>query len=421
MLEIPGIQQGGLSEISHDLPQSTRREELYFEKKAKPTKLRPGEIVQGTIIEVHSNNEATVRLPNGTYRAVLHGALRRGDTLFFKVAESTPSLILRIYAVYTIINGKKVKIQDIIRILNLSEKSYTEQIIDHYSFRRSIIVRDDILVFLRLFELINSRELEEVPIRDIFKVLFLMHESDLPFSTELYRKIKPMFIGMNYLQSAMALLDQYKFYMPEPIQRRLERLFNGLKDPDTDLMYLFRFFSMKAADPKTASLYSILRQFLNIEYDVKKSPEMYNLQSIVGNLIEAIEAQYIMNIFAVRNKTPLYFFVPMYIWDNYYVAQLSMKTEKNGTTKFSLLTFNDKLGEVLTQGSYANKKLNASFFNDSEEASQILQKHLMALRRVLFSRNFDVGSLKANNIALEEIDMIQERSQQQPKRISVVI
>jgi len=421
MIEIPGIQQGGITEISHNLPQSTRREEMYFEKKTKPTKLRPGEIVQGTIIEVHSSNEATVRLPNGTFRAVLHGALKRGDTLFFKVVESAPSLILRIYAVYSIINGKKVRNKDIIRILNIPEKDYTIRIMSFYSIRRSIIVRDDILIFLRLFEQLDKKEFEDTPIKDIFKVLFLMYESNLPYSYELYKKIKPMFIGMNYLQAAMELLDQYKFYMPEPIQTHLDRLLRGLKNPETDLMYLFRFFGIKAVGPKETSFYNILRQFLNIEYQQKKNPEMYNLQAIVRNLIDAIEAQYIMNVFALKNKTPLYFFIPMFIWDSYYIAQLSLIKERSDAYRLSLLTFNDKLGEVLTQATYSNKKLNASFFNESQEACTILKKHLMALRRVLYSKNYDIGALKASNIPIEEIDMIQERSQQQPKTISVVI
>ncbi len=421
MIEIPGIQQGGLSGISHDLPQSTRREEIIFEKKSKTIKLRPGEIVQGTIMEVHSDNEVTVRLPNGTFRAVLHGFLKRGDTLFFKVAEALPSLILRIYAVYTVINGKKVENKDIIRILNLPEKSFTNQIVTFYSYRRSIIVRDDILDFLRLFEQIDKRELEENSIKDVLRVLFLMHEGNLPFSAELYTKIKPMFLGMNYLQAAFALLDQYKFYMPDQLQKRLDRLFRGLKNPESDLMYLFRFFSMQKPDDGSPSFYSILRQFLNIEYNSKKNPEMFNMQSIVKNLVEAIEAQYIMNSFAIRNKTQFYFFVPIYIWETYYVAQLTIKKEKNNSYRFSILTFNEKLGEVLTQGTYANNKLNTFFFNESEGACQVLQKHLMALRRVLYSKNYDVGSLKASNIPIEEIDMIQERSQQQPKKISVVI
>jgi hypothetical protein len=422
MIEVPNIQQGGLSEITSELPQSTRREEMFFDKKSKPTKLRPGEIVQGTIIEVHANDEATVRLPNGTYRAVLHGALKRGDTLFFKVVESAPTLILRIYAVYCVINGKKVSNKDIIRILNLPEKIYTDQIISFYSFRRSIIVRDDILVFLRLFDQIDSKELEDTPIKDLFKVLFLMHESNLPFSKELYKKIKPMFIGINYLQAAMALLDQYKFYMPDPLQKRLEHLFNRLKDPDTDLMYLFNYFSIRnQSSDKQITFYSLLRQFLNIEYSAKKNPEMFNLQTIVKNLVEAIEAQHIMNSFAHRNKTPKYFFVPIFIWDNYFIAQLAIKKEKNNTIMFSILTFNDELGEVLTQGNYNDKKINTIFISESEESSSILQKHLMALRRVLYSKNYDAGALKATNMPIEEIDMIQDRTQQQPKKISVVI
>ena len=421
MIEIPGIQQGGLSEISPELPQSRRREEMIFDRKGKPTKLRPGEIVQGTILDVHSNEEATVRLPNGTYRAVLHGSLKRGDTLFFKVAESVPSLVLKIYAVYSVIDNKKVPVNDIIRILDLPEKPLTNELITLYSSRRSIIVRDDVLVFFRLFEQMEDQEIEKTPLRDIFKVIFLMQESDLPFSVELYRKIKPLFIGMNYLQAALTLLDQYKYFMPDPLQKRLEKLFSGLKDPETSLLYLFRFFGMQPPDKNTISLYSILRQFLNISYNPRKQPEMYNLQSIVRNLVAAIEAQYIMNAFAIRNNTPLYFFVPIYIWENYYVSQLTVRPRKDGSTQFTLLTFNEKLGEVLTQGTYNNNKLFATFISESESTCQIIQKHLMALRRVLYSKNYDVESLKTSKVPLEEISLLQESTQQQPKKISVVI
>ena len=404
-------------------PRSTRREEMFFDKRGKSTKLRPGEIVQGYIVEVHSNEEATVRLPNGTYRAVLHGSLKRGDTLFFKVVESLPSLILQIYAVYSIVNGKKVKINDIMRVLNLPQKPFTSELIGFYAYRRSIIVRNDVLVFFRLFEQMDSKEIERTPIQDIFKVIFLMQDAMLPFSAELYKKIKPLFFGMNYLQAALALLDQYKFYMPSLLQKRLEGLFEGLKNPDTNLIYLFRFFSMQKPSKDTVPFYSVLRQYLSVDYNLKKQPEMFNLQSIVKNLLQAIEAQYIMNAFAIRNETALYFFIPIYIWDKYYVSQLTVKQDNkiNNSYHFSLITFNEKLGDVLTQGNISGKKLNATFFNESATASEILQKHLMSLRRVLYSKNYDVLSLKAHNIPFQEIDIMQERSQQQPKKISVVI
>ena len=151
MIDIQGI-QGGAPEISSDLP---RQQKDYFvpsyAKKEPASKLYLGEVVQGVIIEIPSLKEAIVRLPNGTFRAELKGNLKPGDTLFFKVAEVSPSLVLKIWAAPSVVSKVQIQTKELVRILDLPENDDIYELIETYRVKKSTVYRDDILMIYRAY------------------------------------------------------------------------------------------------------------------------------------------------------------------------------------------------------------------------------------------------------------------------------
>lgn len=109
-------------------------------------KLRIGEIVQGLIIEEPINNIAEVRLPVGIFKAILHGHLYKGDKLFFRIEETSPNLVLKIYSVSLYKEKSKLVPDEILRILDLPVEDDFINICSEYSQLKPQIVRDEILI-----------------------------------------------------------------------------------------------------------------------------------------------------------------------------------------------------------------------------------------------------------------------------------
>ena len=67
----------------------------------KHSKLRIGEVVRATVLERIDDEMAYVRIPTGTFKAYLGKNLIKDDALLFRVNETSPYLILKIYEVPT--------------------------------------------------------------------------------------------------------------------------------------------------------------------------------------------------------------------------------------------------------------------------------------------------------------------------------
>lgn len=126
--------------------------------KTEAQKLKVGEIVLGTIVEIVSNEIAKVKLPMGTFSAVLHNRLRPGDTLFLYVAEIEPQLVLKVHSVSTTQAGRLRASPEIARILDLPDKQVIIDIIEFLSKKKSTILRSEIINFSSLLEKLNFNE-----------------------------------------------------------------------------------------------------------------------------------------------------------------------------------------------------------------------------------------------------------------------
>mgnify|MGYP001491833071 CR=1 FL=1 len=137
---------------SYYIPQNTV-------KRSETLKLRAGEVVQGTILDTYANNEASVRLPVGSFRCELHGNLKRGDELYFKVIEAHPVLYLKVYSVSVAYQNKIRKSSEIIRILDLPDNNIYNSLIDFLISQKHIIIRDEALLIMRDYNELSESDL----------------------------------------------------------------------------------------------------------------------------------------------------------------------------------------------------------------------------------------------------------------------
>lgn len=160
--------QGGGSYGNYYLPFRQKQS-----SKQEPQKLKQGEIVIGTVIEIIDKDIAKVKLPMGTYNAYLHNKLMQGDTLFLFVSEVSPSLVLRVHSVTSSSGGKQRSAKDIQRLLDLPDKSYVDEVVEYLAEKKSQILRSEVLTFISALEKISYDE-RKYNKTAIFKAIFML-------------------------------------------------------------------------------------------------------------------------------------------------------------------------------------------------------------------------------------------------------
>lgn len=141
---------------------STNRN-MYFsrfahKKEHSAPALRIGEIIRGTVTDISSPRFAQVRLPMGTFTAELHGRLKRGDSLFLKVVETSPALLLKVHSVSPVQNGRVLPVKSILRILDLPDDSLYYQIAEVLAELAPAVLRKESLIIHNAVTKLNKEK-----------------------------------------------------------------------------------------------------------------------------------------------------------------------------------------------------------------------------------------------------------------------
>ncbi len=124
----------------------------YSEKKDRETRYRIGEILKGEVIKMISSKIAMVALPGGTVSAEIHNRLEVGDDLFFVVDSIIPNLVLKVYSVYSRIEGKRVPTKEIVRVLDFPNLSVYSDTVDVVTQYKNEIVRTDVINYIQQYQ-----------------------------------------------------------------------------------------------------------------------------------------------------------------------------------------------------------------------------------------------------------------------------
>ena len=177
----------------------------------KKSKLKIGEIVPGKVIEVQLPDIAVVSLPEGVFSAALHSKLQKDDYLYFKVTETDPSLVLKIYSVPSKYEGKNISVENIIRILFLPDNIFFTQLISFLKSVRKNIVRDEIIKINQFYSNLSDNYRNYTSLQNSFRLIIFLIDNNLQLTQTNYQFFSPVFMNKEIpkiMQSLDATINQ---------------------------------------------------------------------------------------------------------------------------------------------------------------------------------------------------------------------
>ncbi|MCX7880168.1 MAG: hypothetical protein N2517_05860 [Ignavibacteria bacterium] len=296
--------------------------------KVKQISLRVGEVVRGQIINVLSTSQAIINLPDGTFTAEISGKFRSGDELFFKVQAIEPTLVLRIYSVFTKINNKEISTDELLRMLDLPNTKIFQLVTERKKQTGNVVFRDEVLGYVgfanKILEKSQTESLESI-IKFIDFSLGLRIEPDFTFFQIFKSFSKIGFLFQSYFSALLTYFDLF----PKQFQERLLNFRNANRTNDS--LTLFQIFGPNFFKKENnfwsfvneLSAPSLLNSFPNEIQNVIKELKLLFVSFLVVNTLSSN----LPNSF-------LYFLFPFFTGADIKFAYVRVKRKKIGN-KFS--------------------------------------------------------------------------------------
>ncbi|TAL68844.1 MAG: hypothetical protein EPN82_09250 [Bacteroidetes bacterium] len=399
MADFPGIAEGGgIKPLNPEERKEKDYLRLPLSQRTKDVQLRVGEILQATILEVLSSQEAIVQLPTGTVHAFIHGRLKKGDVVFLKVHEIAPNLVLRIHSVSIVKNGLELSDNEILRILDLPERLFFIELIRYLKKHRTHIHRDEGLIIENSFTSLDDSIRKEHNSDIILSAIMFMLENKLPVDSRIFMKIAPVLSGNIFVLNLLKELEQSVPQLPDAVKNNIESFFRMLKSESVQVNRLLEVFLIDPGNTEEKSLYENLISILLIP-DNEISREIKKAKEISKRLVQVIEGQHFLNTFGINNNSALYFYLPFQNQNTYSMAKIIIrgisapKQSEKKIIKFSIITATPELGEIITSGDFTSGAININFLTDSKDLAVLFTKHLNSLKEKLNLHNKNVQSI----------------------------
>jgi hypothetical protein len=427
MAETSGINAGGgIKNLGSDLHRGIGYEYISVDKHQKVFKLRVGEIVHGTVLNVPNPKEALVRLPIGTMNAELHGQLKKGDSLLLRVESTEPSLVLKIYSVQVKSSGKELNIKEILRILDIAANPVYTEIVNFLKKQKSTVVRNEVLLFGNQLENLSESVFKNITKNTIFKTLYFINEANIKFSEEVVKKIIPVFIGEKYFNDKLKELINKLSGIDNAIFSELEKYLNKLK-LFKDSQFIFKSFTQPVlASKEDLTFFGILK---NVLFNLEKSGlyESQKLPQLLKEILQVLEGQYLQNIISSRMNLPLLVYIPIPYNENILIKQLAIQThmdddaDKSGKTHFSFVVDNKNIGEVKAAGSMIKSSLNLDLFVENRLVKAHFEKNINMLKKAFINDSISLQSLEVIEMREDEAGLKADDKPAGGGHISIVI
>lgn len=347
--------------------------------------LKSGEILHGTVLEVISKDLIKVRLPIGTFTALIQGRFIVGDTLFFKVVSNSPALILKIHSVSKKINNKNLSPSDCSRILDIDFTNLSHAVIEFISNKTNNIERNLVLQVINSLEKFDKLTLSNKSPYDILNTIYHLCIGAIPDTKENFLKFFNLF-------------------------KSTDLITNELNNYNSELMNLYK--SKKDLLINTFLKYNN-RQTLNSILNPLKSQNE-------SNLIELIDSQALWNHIAYYKSLDYYFLVSFQNKDTNYVCAISLlySKEEIKTKKLDNIDYeNHKIALALDK--CINEDILTKIYN-SDNLLIDLKQFAIELYKKLLTHNLIMHEFLFN-INKKDTNLLPADIQANPKNFSVVI
>lgn len=378
-------------------------------KDSNPSKLHIGEIVRGTIVEKIEPKIAKVRIPTGTFLAIVAPNLLKEDTLLFKVIKTHPDLVLKVHEINTHSNGKLVNLEDLIRLLDLPKNDFYDVLIRIIAKKKKAVFKEDIIEIEKVFKFILDKLPQDVSLEQVLRLLVEMYIFELPFTEKLILKLLPLFISE----------DKLSYYFKE-----LEHLSDEL-DPENQFIVKSIILSIKKNDEGRKNIFIIganssnLFNILNLEKDKKHKSHTL---SIIRELRKFIIALNIWNALSVEGKTSYIYILPFYYSESFYFIQMKMNRDIHSHDEklsFSFSVPTEDEAEVKAHITTFKKNLKIFLMSKNKELLSELQKNKESLKEALDKETFN---LEAINFTSKDIsDILSTKKDNKNRHFTVVV
>jgi hypothetical protein len=355
----------------------------------KHSKLRIGEVVRATILDRIDSELAYVRIPTGTFKALIGKNLKKDDSLFFKVNETSPYLVLKIYEVPT---GRKETIfptEELIRILDVPQNEFYLELIELFRLYKNTIVREDLLNIYKVYQQFNSINKHNLYQTQFLRLAVELNISKLPLSINLIKKLFPLYINENEISECLNYLDKNINELPEPIKSKLFDIFDDVKKNKYNKNNLFILAISENQNQKT--FFELLNEIDEYEF-ISKSYK--NKSNVLRNFIGALS---LWNIISFSGKAPLQYFIPYYFEGYYFIIRITKRNYTNN--KLEPVSFNfsvptENVGEVKSKMLAFQKQLKLYMSNDNNKFIESLDNFKEKLITSLEKNNYNLSTLK---------------------------
>jgi hypothetical protein len=384
----------------------------------KKSKLKIGEIVPGKVIEVQLPDIAVVSLPEGIFSAALHSNLQKDDYLYFKVTETDPSLVLKIYSVPSKYEGKNISVENILRILFLPNNIFFSQLISFLKNVRKNIVRDEIIKINQFYSNLSDNYRNYSSLQNSFRLIIFLIDNKLQLTQTNYQFFAPVFMNEE-IPKIMKTLDATIYQSNDKIFDELKSIFNLIKKPDKNFYTLFKLFNYSTNESEQKD--SFYNTLTNLIQKIENNEQHEETKDALISLIGFIDSLHIFNLIKFKNKKPITIIIPYYYKGRFNLAriqtqkkfkpniekaELSIETKNFDDIAFNFLKFED-IYEIQIK-------------NKSKKFENIIIEFINSLSDSLENNKLKLGLVKMVE-EFEDPDNAGESEEQKNQVISVVI
>jgi hypothetical protein len=427
MAETSGINAGGgIKNLGSDMHRGIGYDYISTTKEQKVFKLRVGEIIHGTVLNVPNSKEALVRLPIGTLSAEIHGQLKTGDSLLLKVESTEPSLILKIFSVQIMSSGKELNVKEILRILDLSNTPLYTEIVNFLKKQKSTVIRHEVMLFANQYENLSDSELKNQKKIDVLKTLYFLNETGIKFSEKIIKKILPVFVGEQYfndkINELLKKLSESNDIIFSELKKFLNMISSGNQNADLIKSFIQPFNKFK----NEINFYQLLKNSLS-EIEKSSLPLSQKISTLIKDVLKTFDSQMLQNFLASKMNMNFLVFIPLSINRKLVVKQILINSklegddEKSGKIHFSFVVNTKNLDDVKAVGNKLKNELNLSLLVSDSKIKQHLKENIMELQKMLMNdmvllKSIDINELSNSETAIKSDDKLPGGS-----HISVVI
>lgn len=361
----------------------------------KHSKLRIGEVVRATVLERIDDEMAYVRIPTGTFKAYLGKNLIKDDSLLFRVNETSPYLILKIYEVPTGKRESDFKTEEILRMLDIPNNEFYFNLVNVFREYRNSIIREDLLSIYKMYAKYIIDHKYDATLKQFLQLSVEINLCKLPLSLNLIKKLIPLYVEENVISDSLNYIDKNINELPEDLKSQLSDLLDDVKTNKYNKNNLF--ILAISDDSNRKSFFEVLNEIDDNE-NISKS---YKAKS--NKIRDLISALSLWNIISFSGKAPLQYFIPYYFENYYFIIRITKRNYTNN--KLEPISFNfsvptENLGEVKNKMIAFQKQLKVYMSNENNKFIESLDSFKDKLVASLEKNNYNLSSLK---ISIDDI------------------